>query len=236
MLAVSPLSSEILLHLALAALIGTCIGLERQWRHRLTGMTTNSLVALGAAIFTSLSLLFPEEGSSTRVAAQVVSGIGFLGAGVIIRDGFSVRGLSTAATLWCSAAVGTLAGAGYSLLAVQVGGLIVLTNLVLHPLANLINRHTLHATQEEQFYRVDLTCKTNDEARIRNLLLKGINHRKLRLQRLESHALDGSGLVEVSAVVFSLRREDELLEQLAGRFSLDPHISAAGWHAEHAPN
>ncbi|WP_218673578.1 MgtC/SapB family protein [Pseudomonas sp. ABC1] len=229
------MSSDILLHLALAALIGACIGLERQWRHRLTGMTTNSLVALGAATFTSLSLLVDGDSSPTRVAAQVVSGIGFLGAGVILRDGLSVRGLSTAATLWCSAAVGTLAGAGHGLLAIQVGGLILLTNLILHPLANLINRHTLHASPGEQFYRVDLTCKSNDEAHIRSLLLKGIGHRKLRLQYLESHALDGSGLVEVSATVFSLRREDELLEQLVGRLSLEPSITAAGWRAEHSP-
>src|ERR1700761_8501584 len=98
--------------LAAASCLSAIIGFERQWRNRLAGLRTNTLVALGAATFVIFAALIPGEASPTRVAAQVVSGIGFLGAGLIFREGLSVRGLNTAATLWCSAAIGLLCGAG----------------------------------------------------------------------------------------------------------------------------
>jgi putative Mg2+ transporter-C (MgtC) family protein len=101
------------INLAAAVALSSVIGFERQWHNRLAGLRTNTLVALGAATFVVFSDIVPGEGSPTRIAAQVVSGIGFLGAGLIFREGLSVRGLNTAATLWCSAAVGVLAGAGY---------------------------------------------------------------------------------------------------------------------------
>src|SRR5674476_1548023 len=90
----------------MATLMGACIGFERQWRQRMAGLRTNTLVAIGAASFVIFEGLFPDDGSPTRVAAQVVSGIGFLGAGIIFREGLHVTGLNTAATLWCSAAMG----------------------------------------------------------------------------------------------------------------------------------
>ena len=86
--------------LGVATLMGACIGFERQWRQRMAGLRTNTLVAIGAASFVIFAGLFPDEGSPTRVAAQVVSGIGFLGAGIIFREGLHVTGLNTAATLW----------------------------------------------------------------------------------------------------------------------------------------
>ncbi|GAA3007084.1 MgtC/SapB family protein [Microbacterium aurantiacum] len=100
-----------------AIALGSLIGLERQWRQRTTGMRTHALVALGAASFVLLSTATDGDASPTRIAAQVVSGIGFLGAGIIFREGANVRGLNTAATLWCSAAVGVLCGAGFFLYA-----------------------------------------------------------------------------------------------------------------------
>ncbi|MST80677.1 MgtC/SapB family protein, partial [Lactobacillus equicursoris] len=84
--------------LVLAAVLGSLVGLERQWRQRLAGLRTNALVALGAASFTLMSMMVEGEISPTRMAAQVVSGIGFLGAGVIMKEGANIRGLNTAAT------------------------------------------------------------------------------------------------------------------------------------------
>src|ERR1700757_2243490 len=101
------------LNLLVAACLGASIGLERQWRQHLAGLRTNTLVALGAAIFITYARAAGDNEGATRIAAQVVSGIGFLGAGVIFKEGLNVRGLNTAATLWCSGAVGVLAGAGY---------------------------------------------------------------------------------------------------------------------------
>jgi putative Mg2+ transporter-C (MgtC) family protein len=98
--------------LAVAGGLSAAIGFERQWRNRLAGLRTNTLVALGAASFVIFGALFPDESSPTRVAAQVVSGIGFLGAGSILLRGEIVRGLTTAASLWSVAAIGLAVGGG----------------------------------------------------------------------------------------------------------------------------
>jgi len=123
---------ESLLRLALAALLGGLIGVERELREREAGLRTHLLVSLGSALFTIVGAYgfhsFLDSGANvvradpTRVAAQIVTGIGFLGAGAIIRQGLSVRGLTTAATLWVVAAVGLAAGAGYYSVAVITTG------------------------------------------------------------------------------------------------------------------
>ena len=132
---------ESLLRLALAAVLGGLIGVERELREREAGLRTHLLVALGSALFTIVGAYgfrdFLASGEAvvradpTRIAAQIVTGIGFLGAGAIIRQGFSVRGLTTAATLWVVAAVGLAAGAGYYSAAVITTGLVL---LALYPL------------------------------------------------------------------------------------------------------
>jgi len=100
---------DITIRLAVALLLGSLIGFERQWHQKMAGLRTNALVALGAGGFVVFSAMYPTQADPTRVAAQIVSGIGFLGAGIILREGINVHGLNTAATLWCSAMVGTLA-------------------------------------------------------------------------------------------------------------------------------
>src|SRR5437016_5392375 len=129
-------SGEILLRVALAAALGGVLGLERELREREAGLRTHLLVSVGSALFTLVSAYgfhaFLSSGQNviradpTRIAAQIVTGIGFLGAGAIIRQGFSVRGLTTAATLWVVAAVGLAAGAGYYSVAVITTGLVLL--------------------------------------------------------------------------------------------------------------
>jgi putative Mg2+ transporter-C (MgtC) family protein len=108
---------EVLLRLAVAAALGAAIGLEREWREREAGLRTHLLVSVGSALFTLVSAYgfssFGARVDPTRIAAQIVTGIGFLGAGAIIRQGLSVRGLTTAATLWLVAAIGMAVGAGY---------------------------------------------------------------------------------------------------------------------------
>ena len=99
---------EFSLRLGCALFCGITIGVERQWRQRSAGLRTYTLVAVGSALFVMVAALTPGESSPTRIAAQVVTGIGFLGAGVIMRSGLPVRGLNTASTIWCSSAVGTL--------------------------------------------------------------------------------------------------------------------------------
>jgi putative Mg2+ transporter-C (MgtC) family protein len=109
--------ADVLLRLFVAAALGGAIGLERELRERQAGLRTHLVVSVGAALFTLVSAYgFTDWGvrvDPTRIAAQIVTGIGFLGAGAIIRQGLSVRGLTTAATLWLVAAIGMAAGAGY---------------------------------------------------------------------------------------------------------------------------
>jgi putative Mg2+ transporter-C (MgtC) family protein len=141
---------ESLLRLALAAVLGGLIGVERELREREAGLRTHLLVALGSALFTIVGAYgfhdFLESGESvvradpTRIAAQIVTGIGFLGAGAIIRQGFSVRGLTTAATLWVVAAVGLAAGAGYYSAAVITTALVLIALYPLRILAYQILR------------------------------------------------------------------------------------------------
>ena len=127
--------------LGLALVLGSAIGIERQWRQRSAGLRTNALVSLGAAAYVLLSAsLTGSGGDPSRVVSQIVAGVGFLGAGVIMREGLTVQGLNTAATIWCSAAVGSLAGAGFALEATITMAAIVLTHLVLRPVGFRLSR------------------------------------------------------------------------------------------------
>jgi putative Mg2+ transporter-C (MgtC) family protein len=215
--------------LGVATLLGAVIGFERQWRQRMAGLRTNTLVAIGAASFVIFSGLFPGEGSPTQMAAQVVSGIGFLGAGIIFREGLQVTGLNTAATLWCSAAVGLLAGSGHPLHAALATGFVVLVNLILRPLVRIINRQPITQTETDLHYRVRVVCRNPEEARVRALLLHGTGNDQLSLRRLESNELEESGRVEVIAELTAHSRNDAVLEQVVGRLSLEPTVSAASW-------
>jgi len=125
--------TEALLRLALAAGLGGAIGLEREFRHKPAGLRTNMLIALGSALFSILSVeLGGGAASPDRIAAQVVTGIGFLGAGAILRSGENVHGLTTAATIWVNAAIGMAAGLG-SYTVATVAAAITLTVLALMP-------------------------------------------------------------------------------------------------------
>jgi putative Mg2+ transporter-C (MgtC) family protein len=218
--------------LGMATLMGACIGFERQWRQRMAGLRTNTLVAIGAASFVIFESLFPDDGSPTRMAAQVVSGIGFLGAGIIFREGLHVTGLNTAATLWCSAAVGLLAGSGHPLHAALATSFVVLVNLTLRPLVRIINRQPFTQTETDFHYRVRVVCRNPEEAHVRALLLQSTGSGQLSLRRLDSTDLEESGRVEVTAQLTAPSKNDAILEQVVGRLSLEPSVSAASWSVE----
>jgi putative Mg2+ transporter-C (MgtC) family protein len=219
-------------NLAVAFGLSAVIGFERQWRNRLAGLRTNTLVALGAASFVIFEQLIDDQSSPTRVAAQVVSGIGFLGAGLIFREGLSVRGLNTAATLWCSAAIGVIAGAGYPLYAAVATGFVVFVNWLLRPIVSFINRQPLMSSELETGYLVSVTCRSPDEAHVRALLLHGLAGCGLTLRRLDSTDLEGSARVVVTAFTTTSQRVDAEVEKIVGRLSLEPTVSAARWQAD----
>jgi putative Mg2+ transporter-C (MgtC) family protein len=212
--------------------LSSLIGFERQWRNRLAGLRTNTLVALGAASFVIFEALVPGEASPSRVAAQVVSGIGFLGAGLIFREGLSVRGLNTAATIWCSAAVGVLAGGGFLAYAALATGFVLFVNLLLRPIVIFINKQPLVAGEAEVGYLVSVTCRSPDEAHVRALLLQGLAGAGLALRRLDSNDVEGTGRVIVNALMTASHRVDADVEKIVGRLSLEATVSAARWQAE----
>jgi putative Mg2+ transporter-C (MgtC) family protein len=134
------LQIDIALRLLLAAVLGAVIGFEREIHDHPAGMRTHLLVSLGSAIFTVVSIFGFGDAAITdpsRVAAQIVTGIGFLGAGAIIKYGTSVRGLTTAASLWATAAVGMAVGAGWWILAAVSSAIVVVS---LWPLNVVLNR------------------------------------------------------------------------------------------------
>ncbi|MDI9848676.1 MgtC/SapB family protein [Rhodoblastus sp. 17X3] len=216
------------IHLLTALACGAGIGFERQWRQRLAGLRTNTLVSLGAAIFVVFAGQFSDE-SPTRVAAQVVTGIGFLGAGVISKEGANVRGLNTAATLWCSGAVGLLAGAGYWRHALLAVLLVTSINLFLRPLIAMIDRQPIESAEVETFYLVTMICRSDEEEKFRALLLHNFSTGALHLRELDSANIEGSDRVEIVAQVTSDKQRELALELIVGRLSLESGVTAARW-------
>jgi putative Mg2+ transporter-C (MgtC) family protein len=133
--------SEAFLRLALAAALGGAIGLEREYRHKPAGLRTNMLIALGSALFSILSVeVGAAAGSPDRIAAQVVTGIGFLGAGAILRSGENVHGLTTAATIWVNAAIGMAAGLGSYTVATVAAAITLVVLAVLPAMENMVEK------------------------------------------------------------------------------------------------
>lgn len=234
MMALAP--EEFALRLGVALLLGAVIGIERQWRQRAYGLRTNALVSTGAALFVLLSVGFPGvDASPTRISAQVVSGIGFLGAGVILRDGVNIRGINTAATLWCAAAIGCLAAAGLYLVAVLGAAAVVFANVTLRPVARVIERQPADAaTEVETAYRFQATCREHQEGHVRVLLVQALSGGSFTLRSVESRDVPGDGMVEVSAELTTHGRDDARLEQAVNRLSLEPDVVAVRWDVERA--
>ena len=213
--------------LVVALSCGALIGSERQIRQRMAGLRTNALVALGAASFVIFSQLFANEVSPTRVAAQVVSGIGFLGAGIIFRDGFNVHGLNTAATLWCAAGVGMMAGAGAWPFALVLTGLVVFINLGLRPLVKLLKKYTMAGVPLTRSYRVALSCLPESEGQMRALILRTLTLGGLHLSEISAQTQDGQ--VEVAALVTGEGVTDQMLEQAVHRIAAEPGVLKLRW-------
>jgi len=221
--------TDFILRLVTAQLLGAAVGAERQWNQRMAGLRTNALVATGAAAFVMLGVMVPGETVPTRIVSYVVSGIGFLGGGVILREGFTVRGLNTAATLWCAAAVGCMAGCGFLPQAAVVALAIIGANVLLRPLAAMINQAPMRSVEVETHYVCLVVCKDEDEAQIRNLLLFEVNKAAIALKALDSEDLGGGEKVQVRASLIMTGRNDALLEEAVSRLSLDPRVSAVSW-------
>lgn len=226
---------DLAIRILCAVALGAAIGLERQWRVRTAGIRTNALVAAGSALFVIIGTeaVGPGPVDPTRVAAQVVSGIGFLGAGVILRDGLNIRGLTTAATLWCAAAVGSLSGAGFELVAALGCFAIIATNVLLRPLARLVNRRTgevVHSTADSLTdYMLEVVTTDKNESRIRALVLQMVALPEFTLRSLDVRAGKDARVRVLAGVSAPDRAGSAGLEGAIQRIGLDPKVVSSRW-------
>ena len=207
---------------------GFLIGLERQLTGHAAGVRINILVSMGACLFTLFSLLMSAP-DTTRIAAQVVTGVGFLCSGIIFKEGLSVRGLNTAATIWCTAAIGVLCSSGLVSYAALATGILLLSNLVfrfaaerIHPLARF--------EEEENFYKLSVTCQHDNEFSIRSAVINYLSENpRLQLSHLESADIIGE-LVEIEATIqLGGKRRDLHVEKLTSSIALEKGVIKVGW-------
>lgn len=220
---------DTLISLSAAFVLGTLIGAERQYRLHTAGLRTNVLVAVGAAAFVDLAIHLAAADGAVRVIAYVVSGIGFLGAGVIMKEGTNVRGLNTAATLWASAAVGCCAGADMLAQAVLVTVFVLAANTMLRPLVNAINRSPIDEQASEANYYVKLLVDADAAAELRDLVVERLGAAQYPVAEVE--AVARGTLQEIVATLVSTAVEARELDQVVSDLEQMPGVRHATWES-----
>jgi putative Mg2+ transporter-C (MgtC) family protein len=216
-----------------AFVLGTIIGAERQYRQRSGGLRTNVLVAVGAAAFVDIGMHLNGNTGATQIIAYVVSGVGFLGAGVIMKEGKNVWGLNTAATLWCSAAVGACAGADLAVEAIALTAFVLAGNTLLRPLVNAINRAPISAETTEAQYEVRVTADVDHLENTREALearLKAANYpiREIEIEDREA------GTMELVATLASTDADPAELDGIVSGLRETPGVEHVSWTARTA--
>jgi putative Mg2+ transporter-C (MgtC) family protein len=221
--------SHFLINSLTALVMGTLIGLERQWGRHPAGLRTNALVSLGAAMFVALAPLMGDVGAPSRVASTVVSGLGFLGGGVILREGLTVRGLNTAATIWCTGAVGSLAGGGFLWQSFAGTVAILAVHLILRPLSDRIDIARKTAVNIETSYRLRVCCQHGQVTAIRALVLRDVIAKEhMDIQRLTTDETNPAAPIVV-AEICSLKHGDHAMEEVVALVSAEPGVSEVSW-------
>lgn len=221
---------DTLVSLTAAFVLATLIGAERQYRLRTAGLRTNVLVAVSAAAFVDIGMHLTGTDGAVRIIAYVVSGIGFLGAGVIMKEGMNVRGLNTAATLWCSAAVGAIAGSDMLAEATLLAGLVIVANTLLRPVVDAINRIPLEGRSLEATYSVTITGATDQAGPLGDLLTDHLEAQSLPVAELDV-VERGEERVEIVATLVSTNVPSHELDAIVEHLSEVHGITHATWQA-----
>ena len=216
------------LGLAVAFVLGTLIGAERQYRQRTAGLRTNVLVAIGASAFVDIGMRLTGTAGAVQVTAYVVSGVGFLGAGVIMKEGLNIRGLNTAATLWCSAAVGAFAGTRLIGEAVLLTAAVLAGNTLLRPLINLINRAPIDERKTEATYEVRVTTEAANVMGTRDLVVETLEAAHYPVSDVEIEERT-EGSVEIVATLVSTAIETAEIETVIRTLKAAPSLRDASW-------
>lgn len=217
-----------LITLSIALALGTLIGAERQYRQRTAGLRTNALVALGAAAFVDLGMRLNGNPGATQVLAYVASGVGFLGAGVIIKDGANVSGLNTAATIWCSAVTGAFAGADRPAEAVLLAAFVLAGNTFLRPLVHLIERAPIDERATEAIYQLHVTVSQTRRDALRDLLVERLEAADYPVREIEELER-GEGEVELVAVLAATSVDARELDAVATDLEKISGVEHASW-------
>lgn len=207
------LHSATFINFAVAFLLGAIIGYERQYRQRTAGLRTNTLVATGAAIFVHLAMSLNGPDGAVRVIAYVVSGVGFLGAGTIMKEGMNIRGLNTAATLWGSAAVGACVGAGMLVDACVATLFVVASNTLLRPMVNVINRQPLTDENGDATYNICVIAHENDQREVLAYVKQILKRENCFLSHLDIEPF-GDDDVEITASLIPASVGTESLDEV----------------------
>jgi putative Mg2+ transporter-C (MgtC) family protein len=221
---------DTLVSLITAFVLGTLIGAERQYRQRTAGLRTNVLVAVGAAAFVDLAMHLSGNDGAVRVIAYVVSGIGFLGAGVIMKEGMNVRGLNTAATLWASAAVGSCAGADMVAQAAALTCFVLAGNTLLRPLVNAINRIPISEQASEATYQFKLAVTPETLPDMRDRLVERLERANYPVADVEVVEL-GDDVLEIVATLVSTAIDPGELDAVVTDLQRLPGVRHATWEA-----
>jgi len=216
------------LSLSLAFLLGGLIGIERQYRQRTAGLRTNVLVAVGASLFVDIAHRLTGDHGAVNVIAYVVSGVGFLGAGVIMREEGNVRGINTAATLWGSAAVGACAGADLILEAILGACFVLAANTLLRPVVNRINREPIDTEVMEVTNTVYVIAARARQKEALGQLEKALEAAHLPTRDFEIHAF-GDDSVEIEAVIALTSVDGDVLDAVVKELVALDSVFQAFW-------
>ena len=214
--------------LSTAFLFGGLIGLERQYRQRTAGLRTNILVAVGAAIFVDAANRLTGHDGAIHVMAYVVSGIGFLGAGVIMREEGNVRGINTAATLWASGAVGACAGADLILEAGLATLFILAANTLLRPVVRFINKQPLDTDSVEVTNSVYIITPKHAQKIALKQFIETLEKAGYQAQNVEVHQF-GNDEVEIQAVLTDAAVDGDEMDALIAQIASKDYVNQAFW-------
>ena len=213
--------------LLVALFLGALIGAERQYRQRTAGLRTNALVALGASAFVDLAMRLNGNLGAVQVLAYVASGVGFLGAGVILKDGANIRGLNTAATIWCSAVTGGFAGAGLPVESAMLAALVLGGNTFLRPLVAWIERAPIDERAAEATFDVHLTVAEARRDALRDLLVEKLEAAKYPVRDLEE--LERDEEIELVATLAATSADAAELDAVTAELEKVDGVRHATW-------
>lgn len=220
--------ADTFISLATAFIMGSIIGFERQYRQRTAGLRTNVLVSVGAAIFVDMAFRIASHDGAVRVIAYVVSGVGFLGAGVIMREEGSIRGLNTAATLWGSAAIGACAGTGLVAEAALGTCFVLAANTLLRPLVNYINRLPVDTESSETTNTIHIITPGDQRQNAMAALEATLEHANYPLAELDITPF-GDEEIEIEATLMATSISGEDMDRLITLLNAEPSIHQAFW-------